>query len=175
MLHYLILFEVCALDKNLILVTEMNCGNLVRGECIPNDVDDECGAGKRTLSRPCVDGTFEKCSIACKNETVACTAGENKPDCEITTATAPTGKFDSFHQMSLLIACTYISCLQFCAILKIVGIKIVFRNNNWTNRRAFYNTINKHWNKQKTKIFNDAESLALRVGYVVKVVSNLFM
>ena len=85
----------------------MNCGEFARGECIPTNTSDPCGAGKRTLSRPCVDGTIEKCTIDCRNATEDCNAGENKPDCEITTATTtPPGMFDSFYQMFLLIACS---------------------------------------------------------------------
>ena len=100
--YHFILFEFCALDKNIILVTDMNCGEFARGECIPTNTSDPCGAGKRTLSRPCVDGTIEKCTIDCRNATEDCNAGENKPDCEITTATTtPPGMFDSFYQMFL--------------------------------------------------------------------------
>ena len=102
-------FRILCIRINLILVTEMICPEeCVDGICIPTNTSDPCGAGKRTCSRPCVDGTFEKCSDSCRNKTEECIAGENQPECEITTVTTtPSGMFDSFQQISLLIACTY--------------------------------------------------------------------
>ena len=87
----------------------MFCGELTHGDCISTDPNNECGDGIRNMSRSCTDGTLEKCIDSCGNYTETCTISTCVSTTPITT---PTGMFDSFHQMCLLIACIFKNHVQ---------------------------------------------------------------